>query len=63
MNKSNNIDINPVGGTRDFPPDKMDNLNWLFDIWKNSAKKYCCKQFDSSILQNVELYTRKVAMI
>jgi histidyl-tRNA synthetase len=53
------IDVNPVAGTRDFPPSEMRLRKWLFDKFHTVAKQFGFEEYDAPILEPEELYTRK----
>lgn len=48
-----------VAGTRDFFPKEMELREWLFNKWKNAAKLFNFKQYDTPVVELTELYTRK----
>ncbi len=48
-----------VRGTRDFYPEDMRIRNWLFDNFRAAARSHGFEEYDSSVLEHEELYTRK----
>ncbi len=48
-----------VRGTRDFYPEDMRIRNWLFDNFRSAARSHGFEEYDSSVLEHEELYTRK----
>ena len=48
-----------VRGTRDFYPEDMRIRNWLFDNFQSAARSHGFEEYDSSVLEHEELYTRK----
>mmetsp|Transcript_28136 Transcript_28136/g.52813 ORF Transcript_28136/g.52813 Transcript_28136/m.52813 type:complete len:541 (-) Transcript_28136:64-1686(-) len=46
-------------GTRDFYPPEMRVQNWLFDNFRETARRFGFQEYDAPILENVELYERK----
>jgi histidyl-tRNA synthetase len=54
------ISTDPPRGTRDFFPDDMLARNWLIDtVWKETAKRYNYREYDSSIVEHADLWDRK----
>jgi histidyl-tRNA synthetase len=53
------ITLQPVKGTRDFYPAEMRLRNWLFGIWRDSARAFGFEEYDACVLESEELYTRK----
>ncbi|MDH4122354.1 MAG: histidine--tRNA ligase [Deltaproteobacteria bacterium] len=53
------MDTQPVKGTRDFYPEDMRLRNWLFGIWRSTARTYGFEEFDACVLESEELYIRK----
>jgi len=53
------MQLAPPRGTRDFYPDEMRLRNWIFSVWRETAR--CCgfEEYDSSILEHEELYVIK----
>jgi histidyl-tRNA synthetase len=49
----------PPAGTRDFYPNDLKLQKWLFKIWTDISTSYGFEQYDSSIVEHVDLYTRK----
>ena len=53
------IQLQSVKGTRDFYPDEMRLRNWLFDIWRETARSFGFEEYDACVLEHEELYIRK----
>eukprot|EP01059_Diplonema_ambulator_P035477 TRINITY_DN8354_c0_g1_i2.p1 TRINITY_DN8354_c0_g1~~TRINITY_DN8354_c0_g1_i2.p1 ORF type:complete len:509 (+),score=237.11 TRINITY_DN8354_c0_g1_i2:82-1527(+) len=53
------IDVEPVQGTRDFPPEEMRIRNWLFGHYRNVARQFGFEEYDAPVLEAENLYTRK----
>jgi histidyl-tRNA synthetase len=53
------LDTNPPKGTRDFYPEDMRLRAWLFDQWRDVAKRYGFSEYDAPVLESEALYTRK----
>ena len=53
------IDVQPVKGTRDFYPEDMRLRNWLFGIWRDTARAFGFEEYDACVLESEELYVRK----
>jgi len=51
--------IQPVRGMRDFYPDQMALRNWLTDIWRNVSRRHGFEEYDSPILEYLDLYKAK----
>jgi histidyl-tRNA synthetase len=51
--------INTEKGTRDFYPDDQRLKNWLFNIWRDVARRYGFEEYDAPVVEHVELYIRK----
>lgn len=59
MNNKYKIDSFSISGTRDFYPADLKYRNWLFNIWNDISISYGYEQYDTPIVENVELYTKK----
>jgi histidyl-tRNA synthetase len=46
-------------GTRDFYPPEMRIQNWLFDHFRETARRFGFQEYDAPVLEHVELYERK----
>eukprot|EP01064_Diplonema_japonicum_P030679 TRINITY_DN5282_c0_g1_i2.p1 TRINITY_DN5282_c0_g1~~TRINITY_DN5282_c0_g1_i2.p1 ORF type:complete len:486 (+),score=137.90 TRINITY_DN5282_c0_g1_i2:69-1526(+) len=53
------IDVDPVQGTRDFPPEEMRVRNWLFSHYRKVAQQFGFEEYDAPVLEAENLYTRK----
>jgi histidyl-tRNA synthetase len=53
------IDLQPVKGTRDFYPEDMRLRTWLFNLWREVARRYGFEEYDACVLESEELYIRK----
>jgi histidyl-tRNA synthetase len=53
------IELQPVKGTRDFYPDDMRVRSWLFALWREVARSYGFEEYDACVLEHEELYVRK----
>jgi len=53
------IDVQPVKGTRDFYPEDMRVRQWLFGLWRETARRYGYEEYDACVLEHEELYVRK----
>ncbi|MDO8575298.1 MAG: histidine--tRNA ligase [bacterium] len=58
-NNQNPISTEPYKGVRDFYPEDMTVQNYIFDIWRKSAKKFGYEEYSASILEPAELYRAK----
>lgn len=59
LKKAVKLETNPPKGTRDFYPEDMRLRTWLFDQWRDVAKRYSFLEYDAPILESESLYTRK----
>jgi histidyl-tRNA synthetase len=48
-----------VKGTRDLYPEQYARVGHIFDMWRKTALSYGFEEFDSPILETLELYTLK----
>ena len=53
------MDLKPVRGTRDFPPEDMRLRTWLFGHFRAVARQFAFEEYDAPVLEHVELYERK----
>jgi len=53
------MDLSPPRGTRDFYPEDMRLRTWLFDHFREVARLYAFEEYDTPLIENEELYTRK----
>lgn len=44
---------------RDWPPELMRQRNWLWGLWRETARKYAFDEYDAPILEEESLYKRK----
>ena len=51
--------LSPPRGTRDFYPEDMRLRTWLFDHFREVARLYAFEEYDTPLIENEELYTRK----
>ena len=51
--------IDPVQGTRDFPPEEMRVRNYIFETFRSTAHKFCFEEYDAPVLEHESLYIRK----
>lgn len=53
------IELQPVKGVRDFYPEDMRVRRWLFDHWRAVATSFGYEEYDACVLEHEELYIRK----
>jgi len=53
------LQLQPVKGTRDVYPEDMRLRNWLFGIWRETARSFGFEEYDAPVLEHEELYIRK----
>ncbi|MGH9461366.1 MAG: histidine--tRNA ligase [Vicinamibacteria bacterium] len=51
--------MKPLQGFRDFFPEDLAIRNYIFDIWRRTARSYGFSEFDGPPLEELTLYTRK----
>ena len=45
------IETGSVKGTRDWPPEMMRQRNWLWGLWRETARKFAFDEYDAPILE------------
>jgi len=53
------ISLQPPRGTRDFYPDDYRRREWLFDHFREIAKRFAFEEVDAPMVEHAELYKRK----
>jgi len=53
------IDLQPPRGTRDFYPEDMRLRVWLFDQFREVARRFAFEEVDAPVVEHAELFTRK----
>ena len=53
------IDTQPVKGMRDFYPEELGRRSWLFAKFREAAGRFNFDEYDTCLLENEQLYTRK----
>ena len=51
--------MNPLPGFRDFYPEALAVRRYIFDKWRDVARRYGFREFDGPPLEPLELYTQK----
>jgi histidyl-tRNA synthetase len=49
----------PYRGTRDFYPELLQKRNYIFSTWRNTLNKLGYQEYETSLLENAELYIAK----
>lgn len=49
----------PYKGTRDFYPNDLQKRNYMFDTWRKVLTKKSFEEYETSILENAEIYIAK----
>lgn len=49
----------PIKGARDFYPEQMRQLKYIFEVWRKSCEKFGYEEYDAPILEPTELYLSK----
>lgn len=57
--QENMIELDPVQGCRDMPPEECRTRTWLFDVFNGVARDFGFEGYDAPILESEELYVRK----
>jgi histidyl-tRNA synthetase len=53
------IPMNPLPGFRDFYPETLAVRRYIFDKWRDVARRYGFREYDGPPLEPLELYTQK----
>ncbi len=53
------LSTQPYKGTQDFYPEDMMARNYLFNIWKETALEFGYEEYDTPLVEEVELYKAK----
>jgi histidyl-tRNA synthetase len=51
--------MNPLPGFRDFYPEALAVRRYIFDKWRDAARRYGFREYDGPPLEPLELYTQK----
>ncbi len=51
--------MNPLPGFRDFYPETLAVRRYIFDKWRDAARRYGFREYDGPPLEPLELYTQK----
>ena len=51
--------MNPLPGFRDFYPETLAVRRYVFDKWRDAARRYSFREYDGPPLEPLELYTQK----
>ena len=46
-------------GTRDFYPEQMARLQWLFQLWRQTSLRHGFEEYDGPSFEHLDLYTIK----
>jgi histidyl-tRNA synthetase len=55
------LNTQPYKGTRDFYPKDKQAQNYIFDVWARVAKSFGYEQYDSPIVEPLDLYLAKTS--
>ncbi len=58
-NKQTRLSTSPYKGTSDSYPEEMFYRNYLFGIWKETAKSFGYEEYDTPLLEEASLYKAK----
>lgn len=53
------LELQPPRGTRDFYPEDLRRRAWLFDHFREVARRFAFEEVDAPIVEHAELFTRK----
>ncbi len=53
------IELQPPRGTRDFYPEDLRLRTWLFDHFREVARRFGFEEIDAPVVEHAELFTRK----
>ncbi|PIR96040.1 MAG: histidine--tRNA ligase [Candidatus Doudnabacteria bacterium CG10_big_fil_rev_8_21_14_0_10_42_18] len=59
MKPNKKLSLEPYKGTRDFYPKDQFVQNYIFGVWKKVAERYGYQEYNSSILEETDLYRAK----
>ncbi len=59
MEPSKKLSLEPYKGTRDFYPEDQFIQNYIFSVWRKVAESYGYVEYNSSILEETDLYRAK----
>lgn len=61
MKETKTPSTQPYKGTRDFYPEEFAKRQYLFDVWTKVCQRYGYEQYDTPILEPLELYASKTS--
>jgi histidyl-tRNA synthetase len=61
MRNGEHLSTDPYKGVRDFYPEDMAVLRYIFDVWSETAESFGFERYDASILEPSDLYKAKGA--
>jgi histidyl-tRNA synthetase len=53
------IELQPPRGTRDFYPEDLRRRSWLFEHFREVARRFGFEEVDAPVVEHAELFTRK----
>ncbi|KAF6159435.1 hypothetical protein GIB67_032206 [Kingdonia uniflora] len=59
LEKLEKIDVNPLKGTRDFPPEEMRLRSWIFHNFREVSRLFGFEEVDYPVLESEALFIRK----
>lgn len=59
--KKTNLSTDPYKGVRDFYPEDQAIQNYIFDVWRKTARSFGYEEYSASILEPSELYRSKTS--
>jgi histidyl-tRNA synthetase len=59
MSSQKKLSLEPYKGTRDFYPEDQFVQNYIFSVWRKVAESYGYLEYNSSILEETDLYRAK----
>ncbi len=53
------VSLEPLKGMIDYYPELMSKVNYIFDKWKETCRKYGAEEYEAPILESAELWLEK----
>ena len=53
------ISLEPLKGMNDYYPELMSKVNYIFDKWKETCKKYGGEEYEAPIMESADLWLEK----
>ncbi|MDD4983576.1 MAG: histidine--tRNA ligase [Candidatus ainarchaeum sp.] len=53
------VSLEPLKGMNDYYPELMSKVNYIFDKWKETCRKYGAEEYEAPIIESAELWLEK----